>query len=101
MGDCGSAHKVGILSSCTDDLHSGEILQIIHTRDYPIVWSASLYSIRPRSWVLSSFLGEFPKSHEDTNDDEYHFSSLDGRSVKEDHLDVRGHALGMSPGFSG
>ena len=29
---------------------------------------------------------------------EVRFSSLDGWSIREDHLDVRGHAIGMCPG---
>ena len=97
MGDCGPTHKVDTLSSHTDDLHSRDIMQIIHTRDYSVAWNASLYSIGPRSQVYGSFLGEFPKSHGDTVDDDYHFLSLDGLSIREDHLDVRGHATGMYP----
>ena len=31
-------------------------------------------------------------------DDEHSFSSPDGRSVREDHLDVRGHVTGMCLG---
>ena len=34
-------------------------------------------------------------SHGDTVDDEHNFSSLDGRSVRRDHPDVRGHSTGM------
>ena len=41
------------------------------------------------------FLGEFLVSHRDTVDGEHNFSSLDGRSVRVDHPDVRGHATGM------
>ena len=98
MGDHGLAHKVDTLPNCTNDLHSEGILQIIHTSDYLVAWSASLYSIGPRSQVYSSFLGEFLESHGDTVDDEHRFSSPDGRSVTKDHLDVRGHAMGMHPG---
>ena len=36
-----SAHFLG----CADDLHSRGILQVIHMRDCPVTWSASLYSI--------------------------------------------------------
>ena len=36
-------------------------------------------------------------SHGDTFDYEHNFSSLDRRSVREDHPDVRGHAMGMRP----
>ena len=93
--DYGPAHKLSTLSSCTDDLHSREILQIIHTRDYLIAWSASLYSIEPRSQVYGSFFGGFPKSHGDTIDDKHRFSSPDDRSVKKDHPDVRRHATGI------
>ena len=98
MGDHGPTHKVGTLSSGTDDLHYGEILQIIHMRDYPVGWSVSLYSIGLRSQDYDSFLGEFPESHGDTVDDEHCFSSPDGRSVREDYPDVRGHAIGMRLG---
>ena len=97
MADCGPAHKVGTLSNRTDDLHSEEILQNIHTRDYLIAWSASLYSIGLRSQVYGSFFGEFLESHGDTVDDDHCFSSPDGRSVREDHPNIRGHATGMSP----
>ena len=48
-----------------------------------------------------SFFGEFPESHGDTIDDEHRFSSLDGRSVRENHPDVRGHATGMRLGSYG
>ena len=44
------------------------------------------------------FLGEFLASHGDTVDDEHNFSFPDGRSIREDHPDVRGHATGMCPG---
>ena len=38
-------------------------------------------------------------SYGDTVDDEHNFSSLDGRSVRRDHPDVRGHATGMCHGY--
>ena len=91
----GPAHKVGTLFSYADDLHSGGILQVIHTRDCPVRWSASLYSIRPRSQVYNSFMGEFPASLGDTVDDENNFSSPYKRSVIKDHPDVRGHATSV------
>ena len=33
MGDSGPAHEVGTFSSREDDLHIGEILPIVHSRD--------------------------------------------------------------------
>ena len=36
-------------------------------------------------------------SHGDTVDDEHNFSSPNEWSVIDDHLDVRGHAMGMRP----
>ena len=66
--------------------------------DCSVKWSAIVHSIRSGSQVYGSFLGEFPASHGDTIDDEHNFSSLDRRSVREDHPDVRGHATGMCPG---
>ena len=79
-----------------NDLYSGGILQVIHTRDC-ITWSASLYTIGPGSQVYSLFLEEFPTSHRDTVDVEHCFSSPHRRSVKKDHPDVTGHATGMCP----
>ena len=47
------------------------------------------------------FWGEFPASHGDTVDDEHSFSSSDGRLVRVDHPNVRGHAMGMCPRSQG
>ena len=63
--------------------------------DCLITWGTSIYSIRLGSLVYSPFLEEFPASHWDTVDDEHCFSSSDGRSIGEDHLNFRGHAMGM------
>ena len=41
------------------------------------------------------FLGELTTSHGDTVDDEHRFSSPDGRSIRVDHPNVRGHAESM------
>ena len=98
MGDSGLAHQVGTFSDCVDDFHTGGILQVVYTRDRPIAWSASLYHIRPKPQVYGFFLGEFPERHGDAVDDEHCFPSIDGRSVREDHPDFRGHATGMCPG---
>ena len=76
---------MGTLFGCMNDLHYGGILQVIHTREYPVTWSASLYHIGPESQIYSSFLGEFLVSHGDTVDDEHHFSTPDGWLVREDH----------------
>ena len=72
-------------------------MQVVHTRDCPVTWNTSIYSIRLGSQVYGSFLEEFPTSHGDTVDDEHCFSSLDERSVGEDHPDFRGYAMGMRP----
>ena len=55
------------------------------------------HSIGSGFQVYTTFFGEFPVSHEDTVDDEHKFSSLNGRSVEEDHLDIREHGTGMCP----
>ena len=81
-----------------DDLHSGGILQVIHTRDCPVTWSSSLYSIIEGSWVYNSFLRELPTNHGDTVNDEHRFASPNGWSIIGDHLDVRGHVESMRPG---
>ena len=77
MGDSGPAYKVGTFSGCADDLHTGGILQVVHTRDYTVTWSANLHSIGLGSQVYSSILEEFLESHGDTIEDEYWFSSID------------------------
>ena len=69
--------------------------------DNLVTWSTSIHSIESGSHVYSSFLGEFPVSHGDTVDDEHNFSSSNGRSVREDHPDVRGHATGICPRSQG
>ena len=47
--------------------------------------------------VYDSFLGEFPVIHGDTIDDEHNFSSSDGWSIRENHIDFRGHVASMRP----
>ena len=51
--------------------------------------------------VYGSCLEEFLASHGDTIDDKHNFSSLDERSVREDHPNFRGHATGMRPRSQG
>ena len=63
--------------------------------DCPVTWGTSIYSIILGSQVYGPFFKEFPVSHGDTVNDEHCFSSLDGRSVEEDHPNFRGHATGM------
>ena len=95
------AYLVGTFSGCADDLHTGGILQVVHTRDCTVTWSASLYSIGSGSQVYSSILEEFPESHGDTVEDEYSFSSTDWRSVRENYTGVRGHVESMCPRSQG
>ena len=38
MGDSGPTHEVGTFSSRADDLHFGEILPVIHSRDSSATW---------------------------------------------------------------
>ena len=66
-------------------------------RDFLVTWSTCIYSIRSESQVYGSFLEKFSTSHRDIIDDEHNFSSLDGRSIREDHPDVRGYAMGLLP----
>ena len=98
MGNSGLAHQFGTFSSVEDDLHTGGILQVVHTRDRPVAWSVSLYHIGSGSQVYDPYLGEFLESHRDAVDDEHCFSSIDKRSVREDHSDFREHAMDMRPG---
>ena len=46
MGDSGPAHEVGTFSSHADDLHIGEILPVVYSRDSPATWSISIHSVR-------------------------------------------------------
>ena len=46
IGDSGPTHEVGTFSSLEDDLHSGEILPVVHSRDSPATWSTSIHSVR-------------------------------------------------------
>ena len=71
MVDSGPAHQVGTFFGYEDDLHTGGILQVIHTTDRSVTWSASLYHIRPGSQVYDSLLEEFPENHGNTIDDEH------------------------------
>ena len=96
MGDSGQAYKVDTLSRCVDDLHIRGILQVVRAGDFLITWGASIYSIGSGSQVYGSFLEAFPAYHGDIVDDN-RFSSPEGRSVKEDYLNFRGHATGMRP----
>ena len=73
-------------------------MQVVHTRDHLVAWSAILYRIGWGSQVYGSFLEEFPESHGDAVDDDHCFSSTDGRSVRDDHPNIRGHATCMRPG---
>ena len=45
MSDSGPAHEVGIFSSRADELHIGEILPVVHSRDHPATWSTSIHSV--------------------------------------------------------
>ena len=101
MGDSGPAHQVGTFSGYANDLHTRGILQVIHTRERLITWSASLYCIKPGSQVYDSLLEEFPDSHGNTVDDEHCFSSTYRRPVEEDHTGFDGRTMGMRPKSQG
>ena len=45
MSDSGSAHEVGTFSSRADDLHIGEILSVVYSRDSLAIWSTSIHSV--------------------------------------------------------
>ena len=45
MGDSESAHEVGTFSSRTDDLHIGEILPVVHSRDSLAKCSTNIHSV--------------------------------------------------------
>ena len=97
MGDSGPVHKVGTFSSRADDLHIGEILSVVYSRDSPATWSTSIHSVGERPKVYVALLEEFPKGFRYTADHEYSFPPIDRWLVGEDHTDVRGHAASMCP----
>ena len=74
-----------------DDLHIGGILTDVYTSDSLTTWSASLYCIGYRSQVYDSLLEELPDGHGYGVDNECCILSIDGWSVREDHIGVRGH----------
>ena len=98
MGDSGPAHEVGTFSSCADDLHTRGFLPVVHQRDRPGTWSASIHSVRQRPKVYDALLEELPKGYGDTVEIEYSLPATDRRSVGEDHIGVRGHVESMRPG---
>ena len=99
MGDSGPAHEVGTFSSRVDDLHIGDILPVVHSRDSPATWSTSIHSVGYRPEVYDPLLEEFPKGYGHTADHEYSFPPIDRWSVREDHIGVRGHAAIMRLGL--
>ena len=101
MGYSGPTHQVGTIYGHADNLHTRGILQVVHTGDSTVAWSASFHSIESRSSVYGSILEEFPEGHGDTAVDEYRFSSSDGWSMRVDYSDFRGHAASMRPESQG
>ena len=73
MGDSGPTHEVGTFSNRADDLHIGEILPILHSRDSPTTWSSSIHSVEQRPEVYDALLEELPKGNGHTADHEYNF----------------------------
>ena len=95
MGDSGPAHEVGTFSSCVNDLHIGEILPVVYSRDSPATWSTSIHSVGLRPEVYGALLEEFPKGYGHTADHEYSFPPIERWLVREDHTGFRGHAVSM------
>ena len=53
--------------------------------------------VRLHGVSVSIVSNKFPASHGDIVHDEHNFSSLNKRSIKEDHPDVRGYDTDMCP----
>ena len=98
MGDSGPVHEVGTFFGRADDLHIGEILPVVHQRNRPTIWSASIHSVGQRPEVYGPLLEEFPEGYGDIVGHEYSLPPTDRRSVGEDHTGVRGHAASMRLG---
>ena len=45
-GDSGPAHEVGTFSSRANDVHIGEILSVVYSRDSPATWNTSIHSVK-------------------------------------------------------
>ena len=45
-GDSGPAHEVVTFYSLANDLHIGEILSVVYSRDSPATWSTSIHSVK-------------------------------------------------------
>ena len=45
MGDSEPTHEVGTFSSMAGDLHIGEIMPVVHSRDSHATWSTSIHSV--------------------------------------------------------
>ena len=98
MGDSRLAHEVSTFSSCADDLHTGGILPVVHKRNRPTTWSASIHSVGQRPEVYGALLEELPKGYGDKVGQEYNLPPIDRRLVGEDHTSVRGYPASMGPG---
>ena len=55
MGDSGPAHEVGTFSGRADDLHIGEILQVVHSRDSPATWKSFQKAMGTRLSMSTTF----------------------------------------------
>ena len=73
-------------------------MQVVHSRDYSVTWSASLYRIGLGSQAYDSLFEEFLESYGNTVDEQNCFSSTDRWPVGEDYTGFRGHAASMCPG---
>ena len=65
MGDSGPAHEVGTFPNCADDLHTGGILHVVHSRDRPATWGTGIHSVGKKPEVHGTLLKEFPKGYGD------------------------------------
>ena len=61
-----------------NDLHTGGILPVVYSRDYPATWSTGVHSIGQGFQVYDTLLEEFPEGHGDTVDNEHHFEGFHG-----------------------
>ena len=45
MSDSGPAQEVSTFSSRADDLHIGEIMSVVYSRDSPATWSTDIHGV--------------------------------------------------------
>ena len=73
-------------------------MPVVHQRNRPATWSASIHSVGQRPEVYGTLLEEFSKGYGDMVGHEYNLPPTNRWSIGEDHTCIRGHAASMRLG---